>query len=186
VCQVDSSWYSQCIPADSIPQPSIETTPEPGVEPEREIEPETQTEGGEAEPDNQTEVEPESEAEPENQTEVEPESEAEPENQTEVEPEAPTALPEALSCEGLCGRLNVSSSYGRCSALTTELSCLQSYMTDGNLAIPCSWTHCGCYADGESLVECPEGVGQCTGTLLQRDSPRRLESSHKRNLRARS
>jgi len=174
VCQFDSPWYSQCIPADPTPQPSVETTSEPDVDPERE-----------AEPENHTEVEPESEADPENQTEVEPESEAEPENQTEVEPEAPTSPPEAVSCEGLCSRLNVSSSCGRCSALATELSCFQSYITNGNLAVPCSWSHCGCYADGDSLVECPDLAGQCSGTPLQRDSPRRLDSLHKRNLRAR-
>lgn len=145
---MSSVWYSQCIPADTTPQPPVTTTPEPEVEPE-----------GEGEPEVETEAEP------------------------EVEPETPTASPNPLSCMEFCDRLNVSSSDKRCADLTTEVSCIHSYITNRNSAVPCLWNSCGCYADGDSLVDCPELADQCAGVLLQRVSPRR-GSSQRRNLRA--
>lgn len=35
-------------------------------------------------------------------------------------------------------------------------------MIDSNIAFPCLWTDCGCIADGDHLLECPELDSFCT------------------------
>jgi len=39
--------------------------------------------------------------------------------------------------------------------------CESGYLVDGSLIIPCLWTECGCIANGDNLLECPNLVADC-------------------------
>lgn len=38
----------------------------------------------------------------------------------------------------------------------------------GDVAIPCSWSTCGCVANGEKLLSCADLPAQCGMTLLEK------------------
>mmetsp|Transcript_98091 Transcript_98091/g.286090 ORF Transcript_98091/g.286090 Transcript_98091/m.286090 type:complete len:119 (+) Transcript_98091:3-359(+) len=39
--------------------------------------------------------------------------------------------------------------------------CTKSFIRKGAFAVPCAWTACGCFADGEHVLECPNFPSDC-------------------------
>jgi len=87
---------------------------------------------------------------------------------TQAPTEAPAtgAPPPVGGCASLCVRQNWTQS-GGCGSSTDEASCSEGYIVKGEIAVPCAWTGCGCFADGEQLQECPALDTLCTSLLQQ-------------------
>lgn len=68
------------------------------------------------------------------------------------------------TCASLCG-LTADTS---CSVHADQGICETSYMTKGQVAIPCSWTSCGCIADGQNLMDCPDLASLCHPSVCTR------------------
>merc|ERR1719330_77666 len=50
-------------------------------------------------------------------------------------------------------------------------ACESGYMVENSLIIPCLWTDCGCIADGDNVLECPDLDDNCAGTTPSPPAP---------------
>jgi hypothetical protein len=94
---------------------------------------------------------------------------------------APTPTPPPTTCGGLCGRTETE----LCSRYAADSSaCQLSYMLDGDLALPCTWTACGCIADGDHMLLCPLLADRCRAPAPSpvQPSPECSEVCSKENL----
>jgi len=83
--------------------------------------------------------------------------------------QAPTTeAPPAGGCAQLCGRQNLTQSGGCDQGSSDEAACREGYIVKGDVAVPCAWRSCGCFADGEQLQECPALDTLCTALLQHR------------------
>lgn len=62
----------------------------------------------------------------------------------------PTPAPAPLTCAGLCSRTKT----GACGAAADKTICEQTYIVKIGLGVPCVWKSCGCFANGENLLQC--------------------------------
>jgi len=62
----------------------------------------------------------------------------------------PTPAPAPLTCAGLCSRTKT----GACGAAADKTMCEQKYIAKIGLGVPCVWKSCGCFANGENLLQC--------------------------------
>jgi len=64
----------------------------------------------------------------------------------------PTPAPAPLTCAALCSRTVI----GACGTASTDKTiCEQKYMVKIGRGVPCVWKACGCFANGENLLQCP-------------------------------
>merc|ERR1719277_966736 len=81
---------------------------------------------------------------------------------------APTPPIGPIPCHALCGRTSTSS----CSIHDSDQqACESSYRVEGSLLISCLWTDCGCVADGDNLLECPNLHESCASTTPSPPAP---------------
>jgi len=137
-CSRQDEWYSQCLPGDEAPPA---TTPQPTPPPDPPV---TQAPTTEAPP-----------------TEA-------PVTQAPTTEAPPTEAPPAGGCAQLCGRRNLTQSGGCGKVSSDEAACREGYIVKGDAAMPCAWTACGCFADGEQLQECPALDTLCTALVQHR------------------
>merc|ERR1712129_83549 len=70
----------------------------------------------------------------------------------------------ASPCLQLCDKLDLTTTSQTCGDLD-QSRCERSFNTKLGMRTPCKWTGCGCFADGEALVECD--MSQCATALLE-------------------
>jgi len=64
---------------------------------------------------------------------------------------APTpAPPTPHTCSQLCSLVKTD----QCDILADKQACRGGYITQGSLAVPCTWTGCRCLADGANIMDC--------------------------------
>lgn len=66
------------------------------------------------------------------------------------------------SCLQLCGRVDLMSTGQTCVDLSNDQhQCERSFFSKAGRSMPCKWSGCTCYADGETLLECPALASLC-------------------------
>merc|ERR1712003_569338 len=61
----------------------------------------------------------------------------------------------ASGCHRLCGKVDLALTDQTCDDLSgDEVQCSRSYFTKLGKKMPCKWTECRCYPDGEELLQC--------------------------------
>merc|ERR1719336_2898829 len=73
----------------------------------------------------------------------------------------------ASECALLCGRTDLSVTGNTCGDFSNDESqCRKSYITKLGKRMPCRWTACRCYADGETQLDCDNIDALCPTSLL--------------------
>lgn len=73
----------------------------------------------------------------------------------------------ANECQQLCGKIDLSISGQTCGDFShDEKQCVRSYFSKAGKRMPCKWTDCACYADGETLLDCASLDGVCPSAFL--------------------
>lgn len=73
----------------------------------------------------------------------------------------------ASECRQLCGKVDMASKGQSCGDLShDEGQCVRSFVSKEGVSMPCKWTECSCYADGEALLECASLDSVCPSSLL--------------------
>lgn len=72
-----------------------------------------------------------------------------------------------VGCSQLCGKSDLTALGKTCGDLSVdEAHCKRSFFTKKGKRMPCKWSPCKCYADGETLLKCDNLGDICPPSLL--------------------
>jgi len=75
----------------------------------------------------------------------------------------------ASGCQQLCGKEDLALTSKTCNDYSHDQGqCERSYFSRAGRSMPCKWTACRCYADGETLLQCPDSTSNCGTSLLMK------------------
>lgn len=71
----------------------------------------------------------------------------------------------ASGCRQLCGKVDMGLTGQSCGDLS-QSQCAHSFYSTEGVSMPCKWSGCSCYADGETMLECSTLDGLCPASLV--------------------